>query len=758
MKKFFFILWLFLITPLALCDGRLVVDGFVPDASNVGKSPSNTADNRRLFTIYLPEQYDTSTTERFPVVYYLPGLGGDHTSFTLGNEIILDELMCNGTIVPFLVVHVDPSLVDGIDPADGRRKYQGSWYVNSTLNGNFQDYIINELIPYVDANYRTKTDKAFRGIMGQSMGGYGAMFLGTTRADTFVGFGSASGSPLWVDVTDILSPAGAPSPGDVMYTLNSLIIPEIPTTGPNAGKVTPDNGTFSFTLFSRAAAMSPNTSNPPYYVDLPFEAASDGTPVFEAGTFPGANPDDGSAVSFSMSLKPRNDVITRWLAKDPYSLALTNLATLAKQAIYLDGGNTELINAAGIKTLSDRYIANNIDHEYILYNGGHTTCLTTEDCSRHFTMFKMFSAKFAENNVCADTVRTKLVGVATITLEDNATMEINSGTILGIETSPASAITATNITINVQDSAQINIGSNTTAGGALQVGNNFSKAQTENDATLNTHTVACQIVINGTNAHLEVGQQGFLGLGVGIVGKNPSSPDNWSVNALTNVTNISLDIQNGAFVHNKIASGNSSLASLLAFGPSTSYTINVNNPTGIIRGGGNMACLSDSTLLQPVILTTPGTITAGGIRNNLDTDANAMDYFYNKPMGSEVFYTNDYTANLLSSSELLDDRGTMNPFTITTNSLTTLCKFLNTENYLQEASKEANISDNNNVICLSYHDNNQLTRLEEPSIPIGSTQNINLETIANNSGAVGVQIETVNGQRKIITVYDLNPA
>jgi hypothetical protein len=123
--------------PLYTHASMLITDEVPIINSNALRSPLAPPDPAppiRFVTLYIPQAVFDNPTERFPVVYYLPGLGGDNISFTAANQQILDNLIAARQIMPFIVVHVDPSLVNGIDPEDGKRRYQGTWYINSELN------------------------------------------------------------------------------------------------------------------------------------------------------------------------------------------------------------------------------------------------------------------------------------------------------------------------------------------------------------------------------------------------------------------------------------------------------------------------------------------------------------------------------------------------------------------------------------------------------------------------------------------------
>jgi len=387
----------------------------------------------------------------------------------------------------------------------------------------------------------------------------------------------------------------------------------------------------SHTVFSHSAAHSPNVNNPPFFVDLPFEVDENNKPLFVSGNFTIANTQNGERIPIDKSLIPREDVIERWRNNDPFLLMDQFIDTLKKQAIYVDGGDTELINARGERALSDKLSSLGIDHEFILYNGSHTACLTTPICARHRTMFQLFSAKFAEaGNNCPDDTRTKIVGIGTVLLEDAATLQINNGACMGIETCVEN-VTETDITFIIKDQASITIGGNNMlngiARGCLQIGNRISKARLKGNPDLQNHEVRATIIVNGSNARLEIAEGGLLGLGAGINGQSPDIPNQWSLSSLTNVENICIDIKNGSFIHNNIASGQNPNSALIAIGPSAFYKFEIDPENANMLGGGNVVGMSDSWYDLPVSLDSVGLKRPGGIRNNLETDPNLNDFF-----------------------------------------------------------------------------------------------------------------------------------
>lgn len=124
------------------------------------------------FTIYLPPDYDTSQ-RRYPVVYLLHGYSDDDTGWLQFGEApyITDEAIANREIPPMIIVMPDGGV---------------TWYVNDYKGKTpWADMFIKEFIPYIDATYRTRPKKEFRGIAGLSMGGYGALETAMRNPDLF---------------------------------------------------------------------------------------------------------------------------------------------------------------------------------------------------------------------------------------------------------------------------------------------------------------------------------------------------------------------------------------------------------------------------------------------------------------------------------------------------------------------------------------------------------------------------------------------
>ena len=126
----------------------------------------------RKFYIYLPPSYETSE-KKYPVVYFLHGYGDSPNGFLMSYKNSLDKEFSNGA-KEFILVALD-----------GNNKSGGSFYVNSPVAGNWEDYVVEEVVAYMDQNYRTIADSASRGMSGYSMGGFGALYLALRHPDVF---------------------------------------------------------------------------------------------------------------------------------------------------------------------------------------------------------------------------------------------------------------------------------------------------------------------------------------------------------------------------------------------------------------------------------------------------------------------------------------------------------------------------------------------------------------------------------------------
>lgn len=137
------------------------------------KAVKSTVLNRSVkYSIYLPADYETSDRS-YPVVYLLHGYTDDNTAWLQFGEInrLADAAIADGTIPPMIIV---------MPNADS------SWYINS-YDGKekYEDFFIKEFMPAIEKTYRIKAEKAYRGIAGLSMGGYGTLILSLKHPELF---------------------------------------------------------------------------------------------------------------------------------------------------------------------------------------------------------------------------------------------------------------------------------------------------------------------------------------------------------------------------------------------------------------------------------------------------------------------------------------------------------------------------------------------------------------------------------------------
>ena len=134
---------------------------------------SNVTNSWRDFYMYTPPDYDQNTTEKYPVLYILHGGGEDQRGWAIQGktDLIIDNLISQKKAVPMIVVMVDGNL-----PLNG--------FGGETL-GVFEKELKQSVIPFVEQNYRVKTDAKSRALAGLSMGGIQTLYTGVKNTDLF---------------------------------------------------------------------------------------------------------------------------------------------------------------------------------------------------------------------------------------------------------------------------------------------------------------------------------------------------------------------------------------------------------------------------------------------------------------------------------------------------------------------------------------------------------------------------------------------
>jgi enterochelin esterase-like enzyme len=211
---------------------ELQSEGFAK--SKIGTDPV------RKMVVYLPPGYDASST-RYPVIYFLPTPFESYRAEfdQRGAQALFDRAIAAGEIGKFIFVSVDMTTPVGC-----------SWYVNSPVTGNWEDFMIQELVPNIDANFRTLATRDSRGIAGDFMGGYGAIRFGMRHPDVF---GSVYA----------LHPVGTGSGVQVMYSRPNW---DLLANAKSLDDVKKDGFTAIFTAIFQAHL--PNPDKPPLFIDL----------------------------------------------------------------------------------------------------------------------------------------------------------------------------------------------------------------------------------------------------------------------------------------------------------------------------------------------------------------------------------------------------------------------------------------------------------------------------------------------------------
>jgi hypothetical protein len=208
-------------------------------SNNFANNKLGISPERRV-TVYLPANY--ASGKRFPVIYFLNSFDEDETAPFANHDAkaLFDKAISDGIINDFIVVTADFATPMGM-----------SWYVNSSVTGNWQDFMIKELVPWVDTHYRTLARSESRGIAGDRMGGYGAIRFGMAYPDVF---GSVYAMHPVGTGTGVQTMHSRPD-WDKLYAAKSL-------------------DDFKGDLFGRIflsiyQGALPNPQKPPLYVDLP---------------------------------------------------------------------------------------------------------------------------------------------------------------------------------------------------------------------------------------------------------------------------------------------------------------------------------------------------------------------------------------------------------------------------------------------------------------------------------------------------------
>jgi hypothetical protein len=167
------------------------IDEHVIDSALLRDNPLGDPAERPLW-VYVPPGYDADPGRRYPSVYVIQGYTGNiamwrnRSPYRQPFPETADAVFASGQAPGAIVVYVD-----------AWTRYGGSQFVDSPGTGQYHSYLCNEVVPWVDAHYRTLDAAAHRAIMGKSSGGFGAMITPMLRPDLFGALATHAGDSLY---------------------------------------------------------------------------------------------------------------------------------------------------------------------------------------------------------------------------------------------------------------------------------------------------------------------------------------------------------------------------------------------------------------------------------------------------------------------------------------------------------------------------------------------------------------------------------
>ena len=212
--------------------------------------PSAVGGFNRRMTVYTPAGYETNTKTRYPVVYILHGIGGDEDSWSTHGRAaqILDNLIASGKAKPMIAVFTNGNISQqAAVHQTGNGYIRQSTMLPRTMEGSFESSF-NEVVSFIDKNYRTIAKKQSRAICGLSMGGFHSLYISANNPDWFgyvglfsaaVGVTDASVSPIYQDREAKLAKQFASKPyyfiacgnSDFLYKANKDYMAELDKAG-----------------------------------------------------------------------------------------------------------------------------------------------------------------------------------------------------------------------------------------------------------------------------------------------------------------------------------------------------------------------------------------------------------------------------------------------------------------------------------------------------------------------------------------------
>ena len=311
----FLLLLLSLATP-AFAQTKGVVEHIKVHGKSLEGNLEGDSPDRDVF-VYLPPSYSSNQNQRYPVVYLLHGYGLTAERWMRFANLaeLSDNDIAAGTMREMILVNPDAHSI-----------YDGSMYSASLTTGDWETYVAEDLVSYIDTHYRTIADRMSRGLGGHSMGGYGTVRIGMKRPDVFSSLYIMSACCLLSNPYAQANRGAAPAPA-------------APATGQRQGR----GNVFANVGSAQAAAWASNPNNPPKYFDLP---TKDGV------------------------VQPL--VAAKYIANSPLVMIDQYATNLKKYHAIMGDVGTQDNLAASNRQMDEIFTSLGIKHTFETYDGDHT--------------------------------------------------------------------------------------------------------------------------------------------------------------------------------------------------------------------------------------------------------------------------------------------------------------------------------------------------------------------------------------------------
>ena len=331
-----------LIAPIAQLDAQVptIVPDPVPGAKPVtverikihgasleGNLEGDAVD--RDVIVFLPPSYEKDKKRHYPVVYALHGysIGAEQWSHEIHVPQTIEGAFAQGSKEMIVVL------------PDSKTIYNGSMYSSSATTGDFENYVARDIVAYIDSHYRTIPNRLSRGLVGHSMGGYGASRIGMKHPDVF--------GALYIMSPCCLSSMAGGGPGSPDQVKERAIANEKKVAAAKSpSDLAAQSPGFAAAQYATAAAWAPDPNNPPLYFDLP---TKDGVPVPE--------------------------IVAKFMANSPLAFVDQYIGNLKQyRAIAMDVGDQDGLrfDATKLHEILDHYgVANSFE----IYSGTHTSAV-----------------------------------------------------------------------------------------------------------------------------------------------------------------------------------------------------------------------------------------------------------------------------------------------------------------------------------------------------------------------------------------------